>query len=59
MVADLSRTEETASWLATQPGGRLGRPEAIANAALFVVSDESDYIHAVVPPADGGLTGNL
>jgi 3-oxoacyl-[acyl-carrier protein] reductase len=59
MVADVSHTEETQAWLANQPGGRLGRPEDIANAALFLVSDESDYIHAVTLPVDGGLINTL
>jgi 3-oxoacyl-[acyl-carrier protein] reductase len=59
MVADVSHTEETQAWLATQPGVRLGRPEDIANAALFLVSDESDYIHAVTLPVDGGLINTL
>lgn len=59
MVADVSHTEETRTWLATQPGVRLGRPEDIANAALFLVSDESEYIHAVTLPVDGGLINTL
>jgi len=38
------------------PAGRLGEPEDIANAALFLASDESEYIngHAIV--VDGGQT---
>jgi 3-oxoacyl-[acyl-carrier protein] reductase len=59
MVADISHTEETTAWLGTQPGQRLGRPEDIANAALFLVSDESDYIHAITLPVDGGLISTL
>jgi 3-oxoacyl-[acyl-carrier protein] reductase len=59
MVADVSKTPETQAWLATQPGTRLGRPEDIAYAALFLVSDESEYIHAVTLPVDGGLVNTL
>jgi 3-oxoacyl-[acyl-carrier protein] reductase len=59
MVADITQTSETQAWMATQPGQRLGRPEDIANAALFLVSDESDYIHAVTLPVDGGLVNTL
>lgn len=59
MVADVAHTEQTQAWMATQPGQRLGRPEDIANAALFLVSDESDYIHAVTLPVDGGLVNTL
>ena len=54
MVADFSSTEDTKAGLASQPGGRLGRPEDIANAALFLASDEADFIHAVTLSVDGG-----
>ena len=54
MVADVSHTEETTAWLANQPGGRLGRPEDIANAALFLVSDEGRYVTGVQLPVDAG-----
>jgi 3-oxoacyl-[acyl-carrier protein] reductase len=59
MVANISHTEETQAWLASQPGGRLGRPEDVAMAALFLVSDESDFIHGVTLPVDGGLINTL
>jgi 3-oxoacyl-[acyl-carrier protein] reductase len=35
--------------------GRLGRPRDIANAYLFLASDESDYVHGAVLSVDGGL----
>jgi 3-oxoacyl-[acyl-carrier protein] reductase len=59
MVADFSGTEETQAGLKAQPGGRLGRPEDIANAALFLASDEADFIHAVTLSVDGGLVDTL
>jgi len=34
---------------------RLARPEDIANAALFLASDDASYITGVVLPVDGGL----
>ncbi len=37
------------------PLGRLGTPRDIANAYLFLASDESDYIHGTVLSVDGGL----
>jgi 3-oxoacyl-[acyl-carrier protein] reductase len=54
MVSAFSSDEDTVAGLAAQPGGRLGRPEDVANAALFLVSDEADFIHAATLSVDGG-----
>jgi 3-oxoacyl-[acyl-carrier protein] reductase len=42
------------------PIGRLGRPEDIASAALYLASDEASFVTGSVFVVDGGLTaGNL
>lgn len=38
------------------PTGRMGTGWDIANAAVFLASDEAGYINAVILPVDGGLT---
>jgi 3-oxoacyl-[acyl-carrier protein] reductase len=38
------------------PLGRLGRPEDVANAALFLASDESGFVTGTTLVVDGGLT---
>jgi NAD(P)-dependent dehydrogenase (short-subunit alcohol dehydrogenase family) len=44
--------ERVAGWY---PLGRVGEPEDIANAALFLASDEASWITGAVLPVDGGL----
>ena len=40
--------------LSRTPMGRLGKPEEVANAAYFLVSDEASFITGVVLSVDGG-----
>lgn len=40
--------------LSRTPLGRLGKPEEVANAAYFLVSEEAAFITGVVLPVDGG-----
>jgi meso-butanediol dehydrogenase/(S,S)-butanediol dehydrogenase/diacetyl reductase len=48
--------EKLAHWY---PLGRVGHPDDIANAVLFLVSDAASWITGVVLPVDGGLTAGL
>ena len=42
------------------PLGRVGEPDDVANASLFLASDEASWITGVVLPVDGGLlAGNF
>jgi NAD(P)-dependent dehydrogenase (short-subunit alcohol dehydrogenase family) len=41
---------------ATQPMGRLGRPEEIAAAVAFLASAEAVFVTGVILPVDGGAT---
>jgi NAD(P)-dependent dehydrogenase (short-subunit alcohol dehydrogenase family) len=44
-----------ASFAAATPMGRLGRPEELAAAALFLASDDSSFITGIDLQVDGGL----
>ena len=39
------------------PAGRMGTPDAIANAAVYLAADESSFVHGIVLDVDGGRTG--
>lgn len=48
--------ENRARFIGTIPLGRLSRPSDIANAALYLASDEAEFITGVDFPVDGGRT---
>jgi NAD(P)-dependent dehydrogenase (short-subunit alcohol dehydrogenase family) len=38
------------------PSGRIGRPEEVANAVLFLASDEASFVTGAALSVDGGMT---
>ncbi|GAB3759186.1 SDR family NAD(P)-dependent oxidoreductase [Microlunatus parietis] len=57
LAAEPDRLEKVARWY---PLGRVGAPEDVARAALFLASDDAAWITGVALPVDGGLlAGNL
>ncbi|MFV0281997.1 MAG: glucose 1-dehydrogenase [Rhodoblastus sp.] len=48
--------ENRAKFVSTIPLGRMSRPADIANAALYLASDEAEFITGVEFPVDGGRT---
>jgi NAD(P)-dependent dehydrogenase (short-subunit alcohol dehydrogenase family) len=50
-------TERAARRLVHVPMGRFGEPEEMANAVLFLASDESSFITASTFLVDGGISG--
>ena len=57
MVARFSMDENTRRQrIAMHPAGRFGQPEDIAQAAVFLASDESSWVTGAAFPVDGGYT---
>ncbi|MBT3923303.1 MAG: SDR family oxidoreductase [Nitrospina sp.] len=59
MTAELMNDEALMQeWSKDYPIGRFGKPQDVANACLFLASDESSFITGTVFPVDGGFTAH-
>ena len=57
MTEELRNDKEFATEiLNSYPLGRFGSPHEVANACLFLASDEASFITGAVLPVDGGYT---
>lgn len=54
-MVDTSTAERLAHYKTRVPIGRIGEPADIANAALYLASDEASMITAAILPVDGGM----
>lgn len=54
-MVDTSTPERLARYATRVPMGRIGEPEDIAYAALYLASDEGSHVTAAILPVDGGM----
>lgn len=52
----LDDPDRLARTVGLHPLGRIGQPEDVANAILFLASEEASFVTGVALPVDGGYT---
>ncbi|MNL88754.1 2-dehydro-3-deoxy-D-gluconate 5-dehydrogenase [compost metagenome] len=55
-MTDVTRAnpERLARFMVRIPSGRVGQPQELAGAAVFLASPQASYINGVTLPVDGG-----
>jgi NAD(P)-dependent dehydrogenase (short-subunit alcohol dehydrogenase family) len=59
MLRQAMTPEQLEVFARTYPMGRLGRPEEVANGALFLASDEASFVTGTAFYVDGGQTAEI
>jgi NAD(P)-dependent dehydrogenase (short-subunit alcohol dehydrogenase family) len=59
MLRNVMTAEQLEAFAKTYPMGRLARPEELANAALFLASDEASFVTGSAMYVDGGQTAEI
>ncbi len=54
-MVDTSTAERLAHYKTRVPVGRIGEPEDVARAALYLASDDASMVTAAILPVDGGM----
>jgi NAD(P)-dependent dehydrogenase (short-subunit alcohol dehydrogenase family) len=54
-MVDTSTPEKLARYATRVPLGRIGEPDDVAYAALYLASDEASYVTAAILPVDAGI----
>jgi NAD(P)-dependent dehydrogenase (short-subunit alcohol dehydrogenase family) len=57
ILSSTSRSTAAEALMRGTPANAAGTPEAIANAAVYLASDESTFVHGTVIDVDGGRVG--
>jgi NAD(P)-dependent dehydrogenase (short-subunit alcohol dehydrogenase family) len=55
MVEPLVGTEAEAGLIAMEPIGRMGKPEEVAEAVVWLCSAAASFVTGIAMPVDGGL----